>query len=217
MSGGRGPNAGNAHEELTDIFRIQGRFEEALEHASRALEVTEAHAPGGAESLGVLATRAFVLFDMGKVEEAWRAFRDIAARAAKVDGAFDALADSHRGQAQILLARGRPAQALPLAESSVEVLARTRGKSHPSTLQSGLVAAEAELALGQREKARAHAAELLRVARVELSAEHPVCVHAAALVARAGGAVAASAVPTAPLPARGGSNAAAGSVDSRQP
>lgn len=181
ISGGRGPNAANAHEGLSELAVEQRRFDDARKHLAAALQLTEATLPGGPESLGILAQQGRLWLHEGKLDEAWKRFGEVLAEGAKMSGTFDPVSDAQRGRAQILLLRKQPAKALPLAEAAVNTLISTRGKSHPVTLESRLVVAEATWDLGQRDQAKALAAQVLTEARVELPLTHPVCVQAKAL------------------------------------
>ncbi|MDQ3262777.1 MAG: protein kinase [Myxococcota bacterium] len=181
ISGDRGPNAANAHEGLSKLAVEQRRFDDARTHLAAALQLTEATLPGGPESLGILAQQGRLRLQEGKLDLAWKRFGEVLDSGAKMSGTFDPVSDAQRGKAQILLLRKQPAKALPLAESAVTTLISTRGKSHPVTLESRLVVAEARWDLGQRDQARALAAQVLTEARVELPPTHPVCVQAKAL------------------------------------
>lgn len=152
----------------------------------KARVLTEQLTLGGPETLGTLAQEGLVLLEQGKLEAAWALFEDVLARGAKMDGAFDAVSDARRGEARILLARRQAPKALPLVEAAVATLITTRGKSHPVTLETRLVAAEVRWALSQREQARKEAEGILAEALVELAPNHPLCRKARALIERDG-------------------------------
>ncbi len=181
ISGDRGPNAAKAHEGLGRLALDERRFDQARTHLDAALKLSEATLPGGPESLGILAQQGRLWLHEGQLDLAWKRFAEVLAAGAKMSGTFDPVSNAQRGSAQILLLRKQPAKALPLAEAAVATLISTRGKSHLVTLESRLVVAEARWDLGQRDQAKALAAQVLTEAQVELPPTHPVRVQAKAL------------------------------------
>ena len=115
----------------------QGRAGEALATLDRAAEIAKP-LEGQEESdrLWTLSYRALVLEDLGRLDEAEAAYREVASAEAA-----EARPRSRAGQARILLSRGQAKQALPLAQQALDAA--------KASVSSGDGAAFARFALAQ--------------------------------------------------------------------
>jgi DNA-binding NarL/FixJ family response regulator len=137
---------GSAYVNLAEQIDQSGRIEEAAELALEGIAATGA--AGGARLFGTfLASEAALrLIRLGRFDQAERVMAD----ALELNPGGTAAAALHQGRAELLIARGDPAAALPELERSAELVELTI-----SQWIGPLAAAEAEAAcwLGESERA----------------------------------------------------------------
>ena len=147
-----GPIEGERVAAIVELMAAQGRTEEAIARAEAKLanmhrrNATEMLFEGAVRS--ALATALRSRGELARAEEEARTACTIASPAVGV------LLTARCELAAVLLARGRAAEAAPLARECIELYA-ARGYHGPREHRAHLLAAEALMALGERDAARA--------------------------------------------------------------
>lgn len=135
------------YNELAGNFHDMGRFEQAIEHYRRALEL-DASAEGGGSNQWLMTNNIGAAYkDLGLYREAEDWYRrSLALRIERFGEDSPTTARARHNLARVLFLQGRAAEARELTNAALAVRMVELGESHPDTIISRILAARIEQA-----------------------------------------------------------------------
>ena len=160
---------------LAELYRSMGRYEEALPLYQRSLSIREeqlgANHPDTATSLNNLAE---LYYYMGRYEEALPLFqRSLSIREEQLGANHPDTATSLNNLAALCYSMGRYEEALPLYQRSLSIREEQLGANHPDTANSLNNLAELYYYMGRYEEALPLYQRSLSICEEQLGANHP--------------------------------------------
>ncbi len=159
--------------QLSRLYHITRRYDEAIEAANRGIEAQRAADPGDARLGERLNDLGFALFFAGRLEEARAPVREAIEIGRAGSSPTSWLAESLRLQADVLSSEGKLDEAEPFAAEALALYRETLGEAHPMVDQARNTVAMLLLQKGDLDRAETLLLEGLESAKRLLGDRHP--------------------------------------------
>ncbi len=171
--GPRDADTATAWGELSRLYHMTGRYDEAIDAANNGIEAQRAADPGNARLGERLNDLAYALFFSGRVDDAETPIEEAIAIGRAQPSPTRWLAESLQLQADVLSNQGKLDEAEPLAIEALDLYEKTFGEDHPMVNQGRNTLAILLLRKGEYERAETVMLERLESTKRLLGDKHP--------------------------------------------